>query len=858
MRRFSLPAVSLPAVSLPGVSLPAVSLPAVSLAVSLLAVSVLAPVPAPRAVAQDAPPASAEIATPEGRIDLTVEGGPRGDGGFVRAHGNVGAYHLDNTAEGGPSGGRVTNPPMWGALGTEGEERPELYGPPVARASLGTGGLTAGLAGTGVLTNLGWPGPGFYDQVDYLHRTRGWPNGGAAENAGSFGGLLLPDGSATWFTELEGWETIEQAYAGPDSGVLVTVLRHDELGDAGVEVTIRDVVHPTDDVLARHFEVTGAPDGTRLTYYANMNPTATRTPRVPSTTDALLDDASDFATVYERSTGAMLHFRPARVDPAATTAAVTGRLSEENTAAAVDRSFGTGVYVAIGGEQRPTGFQAGLDSSGLVRGEAEGTPLLDPFEDARDGSFSGSVAAAGRTAGAQAWDGVAGTVYLTAADSAAGALDLVAEARDTGHEGIERASDEDWAEWVDDLRLPDSSDGTVRTVTQRALMLIRTAQDRETGAIVANTTTQTPYRQDWLRDGAFFNYALLVAGTEETLEMVRAHNDFYRRYQSESGHWDPILCTDGAHCDAAFPFEIDAQAFGVWSLWSEYEFTGDRERLEQSYEAIRKGAEVLWACQDPSTGLQCYASEDDHPDPSQGAQGASTVYLGLRSAAEAARLVDVEGSDEDAARWDRRADELESAATEAFCSETCETGRWYMFWPSRLLDPADDHTQATLDGAAETLARRIAFELPEEQGFFQYPMEPMFGLATAWRDPGASDLLEDGVRWLTHDVAEPGVHHFGERIFHLGDGEYLHSVGFPHIWSGTETYLAAALSLGVEGCEASEVADGERCPIEGGGDGDRGRGGGAPESPGRPDEPGGERSRGQGPDEASDGAGRPG
>ncbi len=530
-----------------------------------------------------AEPQGGNVATPDERVDVTVEGEQTGpESGYLNARGNAGAYHFDNTVEAGSEGFRVTNPPMWGALGTNGEEFPELYGPPVARAALGVGSLTANFKHTGVLSGLNWPGPGFYDHVNYLHRTRGWENGGAAENAGSFAGLVLPDTferQVTWFTEVEGWTPVEQAYDGERSGVLRTELANDDF--PGTAVVIRDVVHPETDVLARDIEVLNPPEGARLAYYANMNPTTGRAPRTPSITDALVDDASDFATTYDEAAGAMLHFRPYRLDPAAATAAATSRLDPEIAQAAIERTVGAdGVHIAIASDQPTVGFQAGVDAAGLARDEVDGSPLADPYYDAADGSLSGSTAAIGKTAGAQVWDATSATVYISAAGTSDEALAAVDEAEDVGFASIGAAADADWNRWLTGVRLPRGGDAETRAVSTRALMLIRTATDRQTGAIVANTTTQTPYRQDWLRDGAFFNYALLLAGTDDAVEMVQAHNDFYVRHQSETGHWDPILCTDGAHCDAAFPFEIDAQAFGVWSLWMEYEFTENLPRGE--------------------------------------------------------------------------------------------------------------------------------------------------------------------------------------------------------------------------------------------------------------------------------------
>lgn len=750
---------------------------------------------------------AAEVAAPDGRARVAVEPTTSDDSAAVAVEGNVGAVGFTTGAGGTTAGGgslRVDDPPMYDSIGTKGSQREELYGPPVASAALGTGGLTASLREDGALSNLSWPGPGLYEHVNYRQTSRDWRNAGAPENTGSFGGLLLPDGSGTWFTEPEGWEVVHQAYEGTASGVLRTVLQRD-----AVTVTIRDVVHPTLDVLARQLQVDGAPAGSRIAYFANMNPTTGRTPRFPSTTDGALDDVSDFGTVFDAEDGSMLHFRPYTLDASSASVAATGNPDGGNVAAALDGSYGTGIYLAVAGAGRPVEHQAGLEALGAMRREAEGTPLLDPFYDARDGSLSGSPAAFGKTAGAQAWAGPVATVYVAAGESIEDVDATVAAARDLGFEGIVHAAETDWASWVGRARLPAVDDEQTNAVAARALMLIRTAQDRRTGAIVANTTTQTPYRQDWLRDGAFFNYALLVAGYPE---MVERHNDFYRRAQSATGHWDPILCTDGAHCSAVFPFEIDAQAFGVWSLVAEHDFTGDRARLAQSWDAIKRGTAVLEACRDPRNGLQCYAAEDDAVRPTQGTQGAATVYLALRAAARAAGVL---GHSTEQQRWDARADELQTATVKHLCTPTCPLNRGtnYLVWPSKLLvDARYQGLQQLLDRRGKGLENDMTFATPEPGGFFQYPMERIFGMATAWEDSDEHQQLLDGaIRWLAHDVAAPGVLHFGERIFHLGGGEYLHSVGFPHIWSGAETYLAAALVHGVRGCPASQQAGDVAC-----------------------------------------------
>ncbi|MBW3619435.1 MAG: hypothetical protein KY461_04270 [Actinobacteria bacterium] len=739
------------------------------------------------------------VGTPDGRVQVTADGGGGADGGSATVEGNVGAQPFQTGVAADHDSLRIEDPPMAEAweFSADGHhaEREELYGPRAANASLGTGGLTANVARDGVLSGLNWPGPGLYDHLAYLNVSRDWDNHGSADTAGSFGGL-----GTGWLREDFGWEVVDQRWSDAETGTLETVLSSEA---EDLTVTVTDVVHPTEDLLVRNFRFSR--DVTEpFAYYGNFNPTTSRAPRVPSVFDAFADPVLDFATTYSETEGALLHFRPYRVDPASFTRLATSQPDAATAQDAVAGGFGPGVYLAVAGQDRPASFQAGLETVGLVRAEGEGTPLLDPYYDLADGSLSNSPAAFGKTAGALAGlpsdpDG-SYTVYLSAAERPGDALDTIRDARRRGFRAIRAAADADWRRWIGRARLPDTEDGATLDVSRRALMLIRTAQDRTTGAIVANTTAQTPYREDWVRDGAFFNYALLLAGYDD---MVAAHNDFYRRIYRPGGTWDSFYYTDGAEAGAMFPYEIDSQAFALWALWLPMEFGADVDYLADVYPAIRETADALLLCTDPTNDMQCYAPEDDAYRPTQESQGAATVYLAFRSAVAAAEAMGVEPSP----AWARRAEELRTATLEELCDDDgCRGGRGgiYLVWPSRLLDPDDPRTaeltQSHLARFADQLDRRVRRQEPVVGGFFQYPMESILALAPAWEHPDADARLDAAVRWLTSDVVEPGVLHFGERIYRDGPRSHLHTVGFPHIWSGAETYLAAAFAEGLTGC----------------------------------------------------------
>lgn len=745
-------------------------------------------------------PIGAAAQTPPGdRVDVQHEESVSEDGASVHVEGRIGAQGFDNEVSATPERLRVSNPPMAGSLvvdtGGPRMEREELYGPRAGNATLGTGGITSVIDRQGRLTGLNWPSPGYWDHVNHLNVTRDYPNEGAPLNTGSFGGV--GDG---WLTPEFGWEVLDQRHASADTQTLVTELRNEELD---LDVTVTDVVHPSRSLVTRNFAFS-RPLDRAFAYYANMNPTTGRAPRVPSVTDAAADDASDFATVHDAEHGALLHLRPYTFDPASASRIATSQPSEETAREAVEGTFGTGVYIAVAGQRPAAQHQAGLETVGLVRGEAEGSPLLDPYHDLQDGGLSGSPAAVGKTAGALAGippdDDGSYTVYMTAAGSPDGALGLIEDARAQGFEAIRAEADAWWNDWIGRARLPDTDDERTLAVTKQALMLIRTAQDRETGAIVANATAQTPYRQDWVRDGAFFSYALLLAGYPE---LAVQHGDFYREVHRPGGTWDSFYYADGAEAGAVFPYEIDSQGFAVWALWLPYAFgDADRDYLERVYPAIADTADALLLCRDPSNGLQCYAPEDDAYRPSQGAQGAAAVYLALRSAVDAADALGVEPNPE----WARRADELKAAALEHLCDgQGCQGGRGgiYLVWPSEILtedDTTADLLQSHLQRYVRKMDRESSWRSPEVGGFFQYPMEPLLALAPFWEDPDADARLDAWNDWLAHEVAEPGVLHYGERIYRDGERSYLHTVGFPHIWSGAEMYLGAAFTYGIDGC----------------------------------------------------------
>jgi len=96
---------------------------------------------------------------------------------------------------------------------------------------------------------------------------------------------------------------------------------------------------------------------------------------------------------------------------------------------------------------------------------------------------------------------------------------------------------------------PNTDDPLVSAFARRSLIVMRTATDNASGAIVASIDTQGPYGEDWVRDGSFINHALDVAGFHDT---VGRHERFSARVQrKQPAGWSPLYTFPP--CDPAHP-----------------------------------------------------------------------------------------------------------------------------------------------------------------------------------------------------------------------------------------------------------------------------------------------------------------
>lgn len=199
----------------------------------------------------------------------------------------------------------------------EGYETPFIetgLGATNVRATIGNGGLTAGISKDGDLTILSWPSPTYYDHLHYISSNaldaRQQPRFGAPERAGAFAGLILqPEGggepTVTFFRDWEKGLTFSTG----QSRVLQTRFNNSDLG---LSVLQEDMI-PTDrDVLIRRYTIEGdlsAWSDVELVNFANLSPGLSKLSQVPLL-DVLMDHQNDFLAAWRESDEAIVQFHP--------------------------------------------------------------------------------------------------------------------------------------------------------------------------------------------------------------------------------------------------------------------------------------------------------------------------------------------------------------------------------------------------------------------------------------------------------------------------------------------------------------------------------------------------------------------
>lgn len=724
----------------------------------------------------------------------------------------------------------------------------ELYGPTDINAQSANGRLAVATNDVGTMTVFRWPRPSFYDQLKYFTEGRNADTSiQVAPNQGAFLGIAADTGDGFQTTWLREFDEIQQYYANDRddtdaeySDEIVTRYVHAELG---LTVRVRDLAAETVDAFVRRVRVSRRGDSpvesAKLVAFEHLNPVTEKLPQYP-VQDWCLEEKNAHRARYVDRLDAIVH-----------------------DAEGIDVSTGErrSVAVAMGFADDAVGYQVGGDAYDPAAAPAgQAGPTRDAYDDAASGTLSGNSQYVGQATGALSTDlsfgpGEGGaaeeTVVFAAGDDEIEANTVLGRVRNEGFERI-RANKEAWlAETLADAPLPDreaietvegeSTAASIMATVRRALVVLVTNYDRESGAIVASISTQPPYGEDWPRDGVFFNYALQLIGQHD---WVDKRNRWYASIQQQAGtdaaeldlpgalnasqvtsantppgNWNMCYYADGI-AGGPIPYQIDTTGLTVWSLYDHFELTGDTEYLRAVYPAIRRGADHLCRCRDPRNGLHCPSFEDDRFDQPtrQTMNGAAPAWAGLEVATKAARAL---GRDADADRYEQRLHELGQAIDRELYDQAAgaylsNPGEPYSetVWPVEFRPYADPDTgeirdrpqvedplehpriQNHLSADAESVAPTFAEPEAGEVETLAYEAKALIPLAKERRRRGTGDIgfVRDGINWLATRHATGDTHVMGEawKVFEDEDGnrEVRSIIGQPHVWEQVLLYMA--------------------------------------------------------------------
>lgn len=671
----------------------------------------------------------------------------------------------------------------------------EDFGPTDITAVSGNRKMTVALNDRATVTVLKWPSPSYYDQIKYRTTDRAAPRMGALPNEGAFVGLAYKRGSKPWrFDWLREWPA-KQRFADDDSDEVVTTFRN---RDQGLGVTLRDVVAADQDSLVRAVAVarTAASRVTRVRVFsfANFNPVYSKTAQSP-TDDWCTEEDSDDGATYDEPADAIVHER-----------------------SGTDSSTGdpSGAALVMGFDGASQGHQVGVDS--YEAGAGEGSA----YDDAADGKLQGTATASGQVDAAISDDislakrrRGSTTILIAAAFSAQEALKELEEARSRTAAGVRAAKHRWWIRWLRGSRLPKDAPASVVSLAKRSLISARQAADPR-GLIVASVATQPPHGLDWIRNGAYINRMLEVAGFRE---MVAQHNLRYAQLQATSvekprggettpaGNWSQNYYADGV-VGGPIPYEIDETGLGIWTLWDHYSFTKERTYLLSVYEEIQRAAHYLsdnppLGCRDPATGLQCAANEGDNPEITRTLVGAQAAWLGLDAAVQAARALGTETSRQNATKWANRRDELAAAIRDNYFDEDCgcytrdyEIGGTNL-WPVGL----EPYGSNISNNQAAVNWTHIARSLSGRLDRSKLAGKVLLGNAFAWQNqPAKRRQLKRALRWMAEVPTTDETGLLGEAWMRYPgrNGKITTMVSQPSVWHQAIFYLAAAKVYGTE------------------------------------------------------------
>ena len=530
------------------------------------------------------------------------------------------------------------------------------FGPADVSAISGNGRLTVGVNEQGRVSVCRWPSPGYFDQLDYVTKSRELPGLGVAPWQGAMWAVRL-EGETYWISG-DALGNARQRHPGRDSTIIETTV---SLGETGVRVRHALFVDPWRDLLVARIHIYGAETMPEIFWYQNFAPCTRLVPELPIG-DWLLDEKNDFGAFFDAEVGRLYQFRPgvvtAEIRQQASGLADRGAPSVEwFTQFSESEAEGGGVWIGTSSPNAILGFQCGAvhDSTSAHR-QIEG------------GVLGGKSSVVGQCNGGLALEPDAvnssyrATVFVGFATGREGVDGNVGYALAGGYSELRRSNILYWENWLDEagLTLTGNRDEFLR---RRALLTMGQSVDRSTGGVVRAPITQPPLARVWARDTAWVSHALDRAGRHDMAGRALAFlGGAMRREGSRSaprGSLPAAVYTNGVAGTPHFLVDVDAVSWLLSGCWRHASFLSGAARLaylESMWDAVRLGGDFLAGWSREIGGSPVHSYQGALFRDGQSDESLIALFMGLQSAV---LITEVLGEEENL-EWSERLQDVQA------------------------------------------------------------------------------------------------------------------------------------------------------------------------------------------------------
>lgn len=580
----------------------------------------------------------------------------------------------------------------------------ELYGSSDVVTLSGNGGLTVGVNNRGTIALCRWPSPSHFDQLTYHSPAKDSIDSEGHPDHGLQWGVEI-DSKVLWGTGAE-WE-IKQGYLAPDSTVAVTTATR-----AGTDqkVTQTVVVDPARDLLAIRYTFTNFSSAPVLYWYANFTPCTRKLPELPIADWGSFDRFNDFAVFSTVQPPRIVHFRP--TNPGSELWGRADALAANSRSALDWAAFPAGTWIAYTTPDpvMKLGCMGGKYPSETLR---SALTQSDRLPRAALGETASLMAVYPSPTGAREYSA---TIFVTFGKDLREVGSALAEVESRSFATMLDTVREDERNWLAEGRANEIVDVELREMVLRCLLTLRTATDRETGAMVRSPLTQPALARDWPRHGVWMNYALDIAGYSA---MAKQHSLFYAslvrdgyRRSKPPGSMPGAVYTDGEEATPHLIVDTEAVAAFLWDGYRHADTLAPEDRIEylaSIWPAVSLGADFLAGWSDGRTERPLQAFDPALGRDAQSGRQYILTRRGLMSALEIAETLEQPAP----ASWVRRKSGLDVLLQTLLLDEATEWGTEVplpFVWPTSSGARLSEVFERRLWSVVDNLRELDAFE----------------------------------------------------------------------------------------------------------------------------------------------------